>query len=76
MRNVLLWLVQNVPLGKLAPYILGLAVGSNPRRKKTKCFYCLKEGNNNEATTTRNGYPACDECYESIDAVRGIYHLE
>jgi hypothetical protein len=26
------WLVFNIPLGRLAPYILGFALGSKPRR--------------------------------------------
>lgn len=32
MRRFLMWLVWNVPLGPLAPYILGLAVGAWPER--------------------------------------------
>ncbi len=27
-----MWLVWNVPLGKLAPYVLSLAMGSTPHR--------------------------------------------
>ena len=34
MRGFLFWLVQNVPLGPLAPYILGLALGRKPRKVK------------------------------------------
>lgn len=32
MSRFLLWLVFNVPLGRLAPYVLGLALGSKPER--------------------------------------------
>lgn len=28
----LMWLVWNVPLGKAAPWVLGLALGSKPER--------------------------------------------
>ena len=34
MRVFLFWLVHNVPLGRLAPYIFGLAIGRMPKRKK------------------------------------------
>jgi len=34
MRKFLLWLVFNVPLGKLAPHALGLALGSKAKRVK------------------------------------------
>lgn len=34
MRRILFWMVWNVPLGKLTPYILGLAIGSKPIKKK------------------------------------------
>ena len=34
MRGFLFWLVQNVPLGPLTPYILGLALGRKPRKVK------------------------------------------
>ena len=30
MRRFLFWLVWNVPLGPLAPFVLGLAVGADP----------------------------------------------
>ena len=36
LRGVLFWLVWNVPLGKLAPYILGIALGSKPQRVTEK----------------------------------------
>jgi len=29
------WVFEWIPLGRLAPYILGLALGSKPRRVKT-----------------------------------------
>lgn len=32
MRRVLFWLVRNVPLGRAAPWVLGLALGSKPQR--------------------------------------------
>lgn len=34
MRGFLFWLVDNVPLGPLAPWVLGLAFGRAPRRVK------------------------------------------
>ncbi len=34
MKNLLIWIVFNVPLGKLAPYILGVALGAKPNRVK------------------------------------------
>lgn len=34
MRKILMWFVWNVPLGKLAPYVLGLAVGCVPKKEK------------------------------------------
>lgn len=33
-RRCLFWLVWNVPLGPLAPWVLGLAMGRKPRRVK------------------------------------------
>jgi outer membrane biogenesis lipoprotein LolB len=30
MRGLLFWLVWNIPLGHLAPWVLGLALGSRP----------------------------------------------
>ena len=32
MTRFLFWLVWNVPLGRLAPWVLGLALGRWPRR--------------------------------------------
>lgn len=32
MRRLLMWLVWNVPLGRLAPWVFGLAVGARPVR--------------------------------------------
>lgn len=34
MRKVLFWIVDNIPLGKLAPYVFGLALGSKPQKVK------------------------------------------
>lgn len=31
-RSFLFWLVWHVPLGRLAPWVLGLALGSKPQR--------------------------------------------
>lgn len=31
-RTILFWIVWNVPLGRLAPYALGLALGSKPHK--------------------------------------------
>lgn len=33
MRKIALWIFNNIPLGKLAPYILGYAIGSTPKRR-------------------------------------------
>lgn len=35
MNRFLLWLVFNIPLGKLAPYVFGLAVGRKPEKKRS-----------------------------------------
>lgn len=32
MRKFLMWIVWNIPLGKLAPWVFGLAIGSKPER--------------------------------------------
>ncbi len=32
MRKFLMWIVWNIPLGKLAPLVFGLAIGSKPER--------------------------------------------
>lgn len=32
MNNLLLWIVFNIPLGKFAPYVLGIALGSIPHK--------------------------------------------
>ncbi len=32
MRKFLFWLVWNIPLGKAAPWVLGIALGSTPRK--------------------------------------------
>lgn len=34
MRTFLFWLIDNVPLGRLASWVFGLAIGSMPRRVK------------------------------------------
>ena len=34
MRRFLFWLVWNVPLGRFAPHMLGLALGSKPKLKE------------------------------------------
>lgn len=34
MRAVLFWIVFNIPLGALAPHVLGLALGRRGRRVK------------------------------------------
>ena len=33
MRGFLFWLVWNVPLGRLAPWVMGLAVGRLPHKE-------------------------------------------
>ena len=32
MKKLLLWIVWNIPLGPLAPWVLGLAIGRMPHR--------------------------------------------
>ena len=34
MRRLLFWLVWNVPMGRAAPWVLGLAMGRQPRKAK------------------------------------------
>lgn len=34
MKRFLVWLVWNIPLGPVAPWVLGLSVGSRPERKR------------------------------------------
>lgn len=34
MRKILFWIVNNIPLGKLAPYVFGLALGRKPQKVK------------------------------------------
>lgn len=34
--SFLFWLIDNVPMGRLAPYVFGLAIGRVPHRKKDK----------------------------------------
>ena len=36
MNKFLLWLVFNVPLGRLAPHVFGLAVGRKPVKRSDK----------------------------------------
>jgi len=38
MKRFLFWLVWNVPLGPLAPWVLGLALGSKPMKKQEDCL--------------------------------------
>ena len=33
LRSAAMWAVCNVPFGRLAPHVLGFALGSKPRRK-------------------------------------------
>lgn len=35
-RRFLMWLVWNVPLGRLAPWVLGLATRRKPRKREEK----------------------------------------
>ena len=46
MRRFLFWLVWNVPLGNLAPYVLGLALGQKPERMNREA----NDENNNTGT--------------------------
>lgn len=32
MRRVLMWIAWNIPLGRLAPYVLGMAIGTKGRK--------------------------------------------
>lgn len=32
MKTLTMWLVWNVPMGRLAPWVLGYALGSHPKR--------------------------------------------
>lgn len=34
MKRFLMWLVWHVPLGHLAPWVLGLAIGRVPRKEE------------------------------------------
>lgn len=36
MRKLLLWIVWNIPLGILAPWVFGLAVGRMPEKEEEK----------------------------------------
>lgn len=36
MRRVLFWLLDNVPLGRLAPWVFGLAIGRKPHKETTR----------------------------------------
>jgi len=33
MRNLLFWLVWNIPLGRIAPWLFGLAIGRMPHKE-------------------------------------------
>ncbi len=39
-RDLAMWAVWNVPLGRLAPYVMGFACGA-------KGFYCVNSGTGN-----------------------------
>jgi len=32
MRKILFWIVHNIPLGRLGPWVFGLAIGRKPHR--------------------------------------------
>jgi hypothetical protein len=32
MTKFLFWVIKNIPLGRLAPYVFGLAIGRKPQR--------------------------------------------
>lgn len=32
-QRILFWIVWYIPLGKLAPYVMGLALGSKPQKR-------------------------------------------
>lgn len=32
MRKFLFWIIHNIPLGRLAPWVVGLAIGRRPHR--------------------------------------------
>lgn len=34
MRKILFWIVNDIPLGKLAPYVFGLALGRKPQKER------------------------------------------
>ena len=34
MNRFLFWLIDNIPLGRLAPYVFGLAIGRKPQKVK------------------------------------------
>lgn len=36
MSKILFWLLDNVPLGRLAPWVMGLALGRVPRQAKSR----------------------------------------
>ena len=33
MRKFAMWLVNNIPLGRLAPYVFGFAIGRMPKKR-------------------------------------------
>lgn len=35
---VLFWIIDNIPLGRLAPYVFGLAIGRKPKRIRDKKY--------------------------------------
>ena len=34
MRKILFWIAWNIPLGRLAPYVIGIALGRRPNKAK------------------------------------------
>lgn len=36
--KICLWILDNIPLGPLAPWVFGLAIGRRPRRTGPKPF--------------------------------------
>ena len=36
MVRLAIWLIWNVPLGRMAPYVMGIAMGGMPKKKEDK----------------------------------------
>ena len=47
MNRFLLWVIDNIPLGFLAPYVFGMAIGRKPIiiKKKTKEVQNIRKDN-------------------------------